>query len=130
MIPDKDLELCPWMVFWLESIKASGYNRYIVLKMTHYITWRNNKESYAAWCYFHGAGDSALKEAIKTAGALYVEDSNIRFAVMPLNENLQKDTYIEIGEGALKEAYRVTGYDIHSTSGVEYVSLDPMYIRD
>ena len=47
-----------------------------------------------------------------------------------LNINLKKDVYIEIGEGNLKEAYRVTGYDIHSTSGVEYVTLDPMYIKD
>ena len=130
MIPDKELRLHPWMVFWLESIKASGYNRYIVLKMTHYITWRDNEDSYATWCYFHGNGDSALKETIKTAGAIYVEDSNVRFAVMPLNEFLQKDTYIEIGQGALKEAYRVTGYDIHSTPGVEYASLDPMYVKD
>ena len=130
MIPDKDLEPQPWMVFWLESIKASGYNRYIVLKMTHYITWRGDEDSYATWCYFHGNGDSALKEAIKTAGAIYVEDSNVRFAVMPLNEYLKKDVYIEIGEGNLKEAYRVTGYDIHSTPGVEYASLDPMYIKD
>jgi hypothetical protein len=49
---------------------------------------------------------------------------------MPLNENLNKDDYIEIGEGKLKEAFRVTGYDIHSTQGVEYVTLDPMYIKD
>ena len=131
MFPDKNLQPQPWMVFWLESIKASGYNRYIVLKMTHYITWHdNNKNSYETWCYFHGSGDNALKETVRSAGALYIEDSNIRFMVMPLNETLRKDTYIEIGEGALKEAYRVTGYDIHSTPGVEYVSLDPMYIKD
>jgi len=24
-----------WMVYYLENIKASGYNRYIMLKMTH-----------------------------------------------------------------------------------------------
>jgi hypothetical protein len=41
MIPDKDSNEQPWLVYWLESIKASGYNRYIVLKMTHYITWRD-----------------------------------------------------------------------------------------
>ena len=35
-----------------------------------------------------------------------------------------------IKEGKLKEAYRVTGYDIHSTPGVEYVTLNPMYIKD
>ena len=131
MIPDKDFELQPWLVFWMESIKASGYNRYIVLKMTHYIKWRDRDgNDQETWCYFHGSGDSALKETVKTAGALYVEDSNARFAVMPVNEFLRKDDYIEIGEGHLKEAYRVTGYDVHSTSGIEYVTLDPMYIKD
>ena len=131
MIPDKDFELQPWMVFWLESAKASGYNRYIVLKMTHYITWRDrNGNEQGTWCYFHGSGDSAIKETIKAAGAVYTEDGNARFAVMPVTEFLQKDAYIEIGEGNLREAYRVTGYDIHSTLGVEYVTLDPMYIKD
>ena len=131
MIEDKNLEEQPWMVFWLESLKASGYNRYIVLKMTHYIKWRDRDGQVCeTWCYFHGSGDSALKETVKTTGTIYVEDSNARFAVMPLNENLSKDDYIEIGEGKLKEAFRVTGYDIHSTNGVEYVTLDPMYIKD
>ena len=131
MIPDKNFELQPWMVFWLESIKASGYNRYILLKMTHYISWRDRMGNIQqTWCYFHGSGDSSLKETIKAAGAVYLEDNNTRFVVMPLNENLRKEDYIEIGEGSLKEAYRVTGYDIHSTNGVEYASLDPMYVKD
>ena len=131
MIPDKDLVLQPWLVYWLESIKASGYNRYIVLKMTHQITWRDrDKNEQASWCYLHGSGDSALKETLKTVGAVYAEDDNSRFVIMPLNENIRKEDYIEVGEGKLKEAYRVTGYDIHSTPGVEYVTLNPMYIKD
>ena len=131
MVPDKDFELQPWMIFWLESIKASGYNRYVVLKMTHYITWRDrNGTTQKTWCYFHGDGDSELKETLKGAGAVYVEDNNHRFAIMPVSEYLRKDDYMEIGEGALKEGYRVAGYDLHSTPGVEYVSMDPMYIKD
>ena len=131
MIPDKDLVLQPWLVYWLESIKASGYNRYIVLKMTHQIIWRDRDENMqTSWCYLHGSGDSALKEALKAVGAIYAEDDNSRFVVMPLNEHIKKEDYIEVGEGNLKEAYRVTGYDIHSTPGVEYVSLNPMYIKD
>ena len=131
MIPDKDLVLQPWLVYWLESIKASGYNRYIVLKMTHQIAWRDRDENMqTSWCYLHGSGDSALKETLKTVGAVYAEDDNSRFVIMPLNENIRKEDYIEVGEGKLKEAYRVTGYDIHSTPGVEYVTLNPMYIKD
>lgn len=131
MIPDKDLVLRPWLVYWMESINASGYNRYIVLKMTHQITWRDrDKNEQTSWCYLHGSGDSALKETLKTVGAVYAEDDNSRFVIMPLNENIRKEDYIEVGEGKLKEAYRVTGYDIHSTPGVEYVTLNPMYIKD
>ena len=130
-IPDKNMVPQPWLVFWLESMKASGYNRYIVLKMTHQIKWVDREKILRdTWCYFHGPGDSALRETLKTSGAIYTEDSNIRFAIMPLNEFLKKEDYLEVGEGGLKEAYRVTGYDIHSTPGVEYVSLDPMYIKD
>lgn len=44
--------------------------------------------------------------------------------------NIRKDDYIEVGEDELKEAYVVTGYDIQSTPGVEFVSVDPQYIRD
>ena len=131
MIPDKDQELQPWLVYWLESIKASGYNRYVVLKLTHFITWRDRDgNEQQTWCYFHGSGDSAIKETIKGSGAVYVEDSNTRFAIMPTCEDLHKDDYMELGDGKLREGYRVTGYDIHSTPGVEYVSLDPMYIKD
>lgn len=131
MIPDKDLELQPWLVFWLESMKASGYNRYIVLKMTHYITWIDrDKNTRESWCYLHGSGDSALKDTLKTVGAVYSEDDNSRFVIMPVNEYIRKEDYLEVGEGRLKEGYRVTGYDIQSTPGVEYVTLNPMYIKD
>ena len=47
-----------------------------------------------------------------------------------VNEFLRKDDYLDVGEGRLKEAYVVTGYDIQSTAGVEFVSVDPQYIRD
>lgn len=131
MIPDKDDVLQPWMVYWLESIKASGYNRYIVLKMTHFLTW-TDRESVVrtSWCYMHGSGDSALKDTLKSVGALYAENDNTRFLIMPANENLRHDDYFEVGEGKLKEGYRVVGYDLQSTPGVEYVSLNPMYIKD
>ena len=38
-IPDKDYELRPWLIYYLDDIKASGYNRYIMLKMTHELSW-------------------------------------------------------------------------------------------
>ena len=134
MLPDKDLNLQPWLVYWLESIKASGYNRYIVLKMTHYISWRDQQgNKHESWCYMYGQEDNMLKDELRSRSrmdAVYGENIKMSFFVMPTNEFLRKDDYIEIGEGALKEAYRVTGYDIQSTPGVEYVSVDPVYLRD
>jgi hypothetical protein len=41
MIESKDETVTPWMVWWLERIEASGYNKYVVLKMTHYLKWKN-----------------------------------------------------------------------------------------
>ena len=131
MIPDKDFELQPWMVFWMESIKASGYNKYVVLKMSHWLTWRGQDgDFHSTWAYLHGAGDSKLAETLRTIGAVYTENDNNTFIIFPRNEFLRKDDYIEIGEGAFKEAFRVTGYDIHSTQGVEYATLNPIYLQN
>ena len=134
MIPDKDEIKQPWLVFWLESIKASGYNRYILLKMTHYIKWKDRSGiTRSSWCYMYGQQDNMLKDELKSrsrSGVLYTENLKMSFFVLPTNEFIKKDDYLEIGEGALKEAYRVTGYDIQSTSGVEYVTVDPVYLRD
>ena len=134
MIPDKDLVPQPWLVYWLESIKASGYNKYIVLKMTHFITWRDrNGREQTSWCYMYGQQDNMLKDELRSRSrmdTLYTENLKMSFFVMPTNEFLRRDDYLEIGQDGLKEAYRVTGYDIQSTPGVEYVTVDPVYLRD
>ena len=134
MIPDKDMIEKPWMVYYLEEIKASGYNRYIVVKMTHFIKWiGRDKKEHSSWVYMYGQEDNMLKDELRSRSrmnTLYTENLKLSFFLMPLNENIRKDDYLEIGEGALKEAYRVTGYDIQSTPGVEFVSVDPVYLRD
>lgn len=134
MIPDKDMKEQPWLVYWLESIKASGYNRYIVLKMTHFITWRDrNNIERSTWCYLYGQEDNMLKDEIRSrsrSDAIYSENLKSSFFVCPTNEFIRKDDYMEIGIDALKEGYRVTGYDIISTPGIEYVTVDPVYLRD
>lgn len=134
MIPDKNKIEQPWLVYWLESIKASGYNRYVVLKMTHFITWRDRSNiDRSSWCYLYGQEDNMLKDELKSRSrmdAIYTENLKSSFFILPTNEFIRKDDYLEIGKGALKEAYRVTGYDIISTPGVEYVTVDPVYLRD
>ena len=134
MIPDKNKVERPWMIYWLEEIKASGYNRYIILKMTHYITWSDrNNILRGTWSYMYGQEDNMLKNEIRSRSrmdTIYDENLKSSFFVIPTNEYIRKDDYLEIGEGTLKEAYRVTGYDIQSTPGVEYVTVDPVYLRD
>lgn len=133
MIPNKNEELKPWMVYYLEEIQASGYNRYVMLRMSHFITWKDAAGSErTSWGYLHGKGDNILRDSVKSkpSNALYTEDMNINFIILPTTKYLKKDDYLEIGEGELKEAYRVTGYDIQSTPGIQYVSIDPIYIHD
>lgn len=134
MIPDKDKIKKPWLVYYLEDIKASGYNRYIVLKMTHYLTWTARDGSQQeSWAYMYGQEDNMLKDEIRSRSrmdTIYSENLKMSFFVMPTTPKIKKDDYLEIGTGELKEQYRVTGYDIQSTPGVEYVTVDPTYEYD
>ena len=135
MLSNKDEQEEPWMIYYLEDIKASGYNRYIMLKMTHYITWkaRDNK-IYSSWAYLYGQENNMLKDELQArsrADARYTENLKTSFFILPINEHIRKDDYLVINENTpLEEAYVVTGYDINSTKGVEYVTIDPVYIRD
>lgn len=134
MIPDKDKIKKPWLVYYLEDIKASGYNKYIVLKMTHYLTWTARDGSQQeSWAYMYGQEDNMLKDEIRSRSrmdTIYAENLKMSFFVMPTTPKIKKDDYLEIGTGELKEQYRVTGYDIQSTPGVEYVTVDPTYEYD
>ena len=134
MLTDKDNVQQPWMIYYLENIKASGYNRYIVLKMTHFLSWtaRDGSEQ-TSWAYMYGQEDNMLKDEIRSRSrmdAIYGENLKLSFFVMPTNPNLRKDDYFVIGDKPLQEYYRVTGYDIQSTPGVQFVSVDPVYEFD
>lgn len=135
MIPNNKKQLKPWMVYWLEEINASGYNKYVMLKMSHYITWTaRDGEEHSTWVYMYGQEDNMLKDEIRSrsrADTIYTENLKMSFFVTPINEFIKKDDYLVIGKGTpFEEAYVVTGYDINSTEGVEFVTIDPVYIRD
>ena len=131
---DKDNKKQPWMVYYLENIKASGYNRYIVLKMTHNIKWigRDDREHHT-WAYLYGQEDNMLKDEIRSRSrmdALYAENLKSSFFITPSNEFIKKDCYFIVGEEPFQEYYRVTGYDLQSTPGVQYTTIDPVYEFD
>lgn len=134
MLPDSNGTREPWMVYYLERIVSSGYNRYIMLRMTHFIIWKDRKgNSQESWAYMYGQENNMLKDELKSrsrSNTLYTENLKTSFFILPLNANINKDDYLEVGEGDLLEAYRVTGYDRQSSEGVEYVTIDPVYVRD
>ena len=81
----------------------------------------------------YGQEDNMLKDEIRSRSrmdTLYGENLKASFFVMPVNQYVKKDTYFIIGEKPLQEYYRVTGYDIQSSEGVEYVTIDPVYEFD
>ena len=131
---NKDNVQQPWMVYFLEEIKASGYNRYIVLKMTHLLAWTaRDGSTQTSYAYMYGQEDNMLKNEIRSRSrmdTIYEENLKLSFFVMPVNPNLKIDDYLIIGEKPLQEYYRVTGYDTQSTPGVEFVSVDPVYEYD
>lgn len=133
-LPNKDEELKPWMVYYLEHIKASGYNRYIMLRMTHFVTWRaRDGSTQTSWAYMYGQENNMLKDELKSRSrmdTLYNENLKASFFIMPRNQYIQKDVYIIIGDPPFQEYYRVTGFDRQSTLGVEYVTIDPVYEYD
>ena len=133
-IVDKDGNSQRWMVYYLETIQASGYNRYIMLKMTHFLTWTaRDGSTQTSWAYMYGQEDNMLKDEIRSRSrmdTIYGENLKSSFFVMPKNQYLRKDDYFIIGEKPYQEYYRVTGYDMQSTDGVEYVTVDPVYEFD
>ena len=81
----------------------------------------------------YGQEDNMLKDELKSRSrmdTIYSENLKSSFFVMPKNQHLKKDDYFIIGDPPFEEYYRVTGYDIQSTEGVEYVTVDPIYEYD
>lgn len=132
-LTNKDNLKSYWMIYWKEDKVANGYNKYLVLKMTDYIIWKDKGDLHReGWTYFCGPAGGRLKDDMKSSGinVLYAEDGNSHYLILPIDPNIKKDDYLTIGEGELKQAFVVTGLDFSSVDGVEYVTLDPVFIRD
>jgi hypothetical protein len=87
-----------YMVWWKEQIEASGYNRYVVLKMTHELTWRDAENlSHTAWAYFSGPGTSTISDTIKSSSgeAIYKENNNLHMFITSYDKTLCRDVYFE-----------------------------------
>lgn len=133
MLPDHNKEEKPWMVYWEETIQNSGYNKYSILKMTHFLKWEYEDYWHESWAYMYGQEDNMLKDEIRSrsrSSVIYGENSKLDFFIMPLNPYIKKELYFEVGDEPYTEGYRVTGYDRQSTPGVQFVTVDPVYLYD
>lgn len=135
-----------WMVFWKDNIQATGYDRYVMLRMSHYITWRSHEDGqqYDSWCYLWGPQDAIIREEVLKAGrrTFYSEDNESRFVIMPFNIHIKQDDYVSIcivrtdrdyADSSLSDVYQhfmTTGYDTQSVENVEYVTLDPIFEKN
>lgn len=137
-LPDKNKLKQPWMIWWLENMKASGYNRYVVLKMTHEIQWvARDGNKYSQLAYFYGPGMTRIADLIKSSSlgasghTVYSENNNLFMFITYTNSHIEKDDYFEVViNNDIIQPYRIANFDVISTPGVEYVSVDPFYIKD
>lgn len=131
-IQSRDGTVTPWMVWWLERIEASGYNKYLMLKMTHLIKWEFNGVEYEQWTYFSGPGNATIQDSIRSAGGrpLYKENNNLHLLVTGYNEFLLNDIYFEMTYKNTTQGYKVIEFDINSTPGVSYISIDPVPLQE
>lgn len=123
-----------YMFYWIDERKNSGYNRWVMVKMSRTVTWTNEDGTqYSSEAYTYGQEDNMLKNEIKSrtrSAVLYQENLKLSFMLMPQNANIQYDSYLTITEGEMSENFRVTGFDFLSTPGILYVSMDPTIRRD
>ena len=132
LIESRDGKQQPYMVWWLEQIESSGYNKYVVIKMTHFLEWEQDGQKSTQWAFFHGPATSAITDSLQTATGtgLYLENNNTHTFITTYNPLIQKDTYFEVTYKETTQAYVVKGLDVNSTPGVSYVTVDPVPLRD
>lgn len=128
-----EIEGFNWMFYWLDDHRNKGYNRWIVMKMSREVEWRNpNGDKHSSLAFIYGQEDNMLKNEIRSrsrSAALYQENLKLSFMVMPAKGNIEYDSYLTIEESGFSTGFRVTGYDFLSTPGIVYVSMDPTPAR-
>lgn len=88
-----------WMVYWQEEKQSMGYNKYVMLKMSHIITWKDRSGvEQTIHAYFYGQEDNMLKDELKSRSrnmALYAEPLKLSFFITPFNSKIRKDDYLK-----------------------------------
>ena len=128
-VESRDGRKTPYLVWWLEHIESSGYNKYVVIKMTHFLEWETNGEKFSQWAYLNGPATTAITDNVKT-NVSYRENNNNHTFITTFNKIIARDIYFEVEYEGVRQGYVVKEFDIKSTPGVEYVTVDPVPLRD
>jgi len=124
-----------YMFYYLEEKKESGYNRWVLLKMTHTISWtiEENGESYSSDAYLYFQPGSGLQDDLESSGrsaSLYFERDKFNYLMMPFSDKIVINAYVKITTMNIEQHFFISGYDIVSTPGMMYVTLNPTFERD
>lgn len=123
-----------YMVYYLDEVKDTGYNRYIIVKMTHTLSWTaKDQTNHMSEVYLYFQEDNMLKQEVRSRSrtdTLYLENLKLNFLLMPLSSAMSVGTYLTIATKGIVQYFVVTGFDIVSTPGVMYTTIDPTYERD
>lgn len=124
-----------YMIYYWDERRNSGYNRYTVVRLTHLINWTHKitNEQYNSLAYLYSQQDNMLKNELKSRSrmdTLYLENLKLNFLIMPTTSKIKVGDYLTVSTLGIEQYFRVTGFDIVSTPGVMYVSLDPTAERD
>ena len=127
MIKNKDEEEKPWMVYWMEEIPVSGYNKYTMLKLTHYISWvARDGNTYSTWAYLYGQEDNMLKDELKSRSrsrVLYNENLIRKYEYqsnfLGKYVDVTDDWCFETKNGIITKQ-KVGGYDGFQMYGISY----------
>lgn len=131
-LPNKDGIEEDWMVYYLEVIETSGYNRYIMMKFDATYEWYEDGEFHSGNGFLFGPHRRDMMLTIKhNIPTIYLEDYNKYCLIIPTNTSIKLNAYIVVEKGTeLEQHFKVSGFDIQSTKGIEYITLEPCYEYD
>lgn len=115
-----------WMVFYLEENHSRGYNKYVMLRMSHVISI-NGMGEYPCYCY--GQMSALIEDLVASRADVWYEDKDKDGHIIMPALDIKKDDYI-IVNGDKNEPYLVTGFDKMTIPGVIYIALNETMTRD
>lgn len=121
-----------WMIWWLEQIKTSGYNRYVVLKLNYMVEWEGAGIRWTSPAHFSTPATRMIQDSATKGsdGARILENNNLHMFILPFDKQFKRDMYLETKQEELSQSFRVSELDNQATPGVSYLTVVPIAARD